>query len=125
MTLGNMRQNGVRSLAVHCDLCHHEAVLEVEAWPDYVPVPAFRRRMVCTRCGIIGADARPNWKEQAPRPSLTGALRKYVRRSRPREKRPPPSLDHGTIASAHQTATARFCFRSSRNRVETFVFTMI
>jgi hypothetical protein len=21
--------------------------------------------MVCTRCGIIGADARPNWKEQA------------------------------------------------------------
>jgi hypothetical protein len=29
--------------------------------------------MVCTHCGIIGADARPNWKEQPPRESLTGA----------------------------------------------------
>jgi hypothetical protein len=28
--------------------------------------------MVCTRCGIIGADARPNWKEQPPRETLTG-----------------------------------------------------
>jgi hypothetical protein len=50
---------GVRSLAIYCECCHHEAVLEVEAWPDHVPVPAFRRRMVCTRCGIIGADVRP------------------------------------------------------------------
>jgi hypothetical protein len=25
---------------------------------------AFGPRMVCTRCGIIGADGRPNWKEQ-------------------------------------------------------------
>jgi hypothetical protein len=23
--------------------------------------------MVCTRCGIIGADAGPNWREQAAR----------------------------------------------------------
>jgi hypothetical protein len=30
------------------------------------------RDMVCTRCGIIGADARPNWQEQPPRESLTG-----------------------------------------------------
>ena len=28
--------------------------------------------MVCTRCGIVGADAWPNWKEQPPRDSLTG-----------------------------------------------------
>jgi hypothetical protein len=25
-----------------------------------VPVPSFGPRMVCTRCGIVGADARPN-----------------------------------------------------------------
>ena len=73
MTLGNMRANGVLSLAVSCNVCHHETVLDVEAWPDHVPVPAFGPWMVCTRCGIIGADARPNWKEQAQRPSLTGA----------------------------------------------------
>jgi hypothetical protein len=28
MTLGNMRANGVRSLAVSCMLCHHEAVVD-------------------------------------------------------------------------------------------------
>ena len=72
MTLGNMRSLGVRSLAVSCELCHHAAVLSAEPWPDHVPVPSFGPRMVCTSCGIIGADARPNWREQAERPSLTG-----------------------------------------------------
>jgi transcription initiation factor TFIIIB Brf1 subunit/transcription initiation factor TFIIB len=28
-----------------------------------VLVRAFRPRMVCTSCGIVGADARPNWRE--------------------------------------------------------------
>jgi hypothetical protein len=28
--------------------------------------------MVCTGCGIVGADARPNWKEQPPRETLNG-----------------------------------------------------
>ena len=36
-----------------------------------VPVPAFGPRMVCTSCGIVGAHARPNWQERAPRESLT------------------------------------------------------
>jgi hypothetical protein len=63
MTLGNMRENGVRSLAVSCWQCHHRAILKVEGWPDHVPVPTFGPRMVCTRFGIIGADARPNWRK--------------------------------------------------------------
>jgi hypothetical protein len=29
-----------------------------------------RRRMVCTKCGAIGADARANWKEQPIRPTV-------------------------------------------------------
>src|ERR1700690_2325831 len=37
-----------------------------------LPVPTFGPRMVCTQCGIIGADARPNWREQPQRESLTG-----------------------------------------------------
>ena len=65
MTLGNMRANGVRSLDVSCWLCHHRAILSAEPWPDDVPVPTFGPRMVCTRCGIIGADARPCWREKA------------------------------------------------------------
>jgi len=64
MTLGNMRENGVRSLAVSCLLCRHESVLSAEPWPDNVPVPTFGPRMVCTRCGIVGADARPHWREK-------------------------------------------------------------
>jgi hypothetical protein len=59
MTLGNMRANGVRSLSVTCWLRQHGAVLAVDRWPDDVPVPAFGPRMICTNCGIIGADARP------------------------------------------------------------------
>jgi hypothetical protein len=67
MTLGNMRANGVRSLDVTCWQCHHRAIMSADPWPDDVPVPAFGPRMVCTRCGIVGADARPNWREQPAR----------------------------------------------------------
>jgi hypothetical protein len=27
----------------------------------FMAMPTFGPRMVCTSCGIIGADARPNW----------------------------------------------------------------
>jgi hypothetical protein len=72
MTLGNMRELGVRSLDVSCWNCQHRAVLSVDRWPDYVAVPTFGPRMVCTGCGIVGADARPNWQEQPQRETLTG-----------------------------------------------------
>jgi hypothetical protein len=67
-----MRAQGVRSLSVSCWLCHHGAVLAVDRWPDEVHVPSFGPRMVCSGCGIVGADARPNWTEQPSLPSLTG-----------------------------------------------------
>lgn len=63
MTLGNMRSLGIRSLAVTCELCHHESIMPADQWPDEVLVSTFRPRMVCTSCGTIGADARPNWRE--------------------------------------------------------------
>jgi hypothetical protein len=72
MTLGNMRELGVRSLDVSCWNCQHQAILSADRWPDGIPVPTFGPPMVCTRCGIVGADARPNWKEQPPRETLTG-----------------------------------------------------
>jgi hypothetical protein len=67
MTLGNMRENGVRSLAITCGAlwCHHQAVLDVSGYADDVTVPAFGPRMVCTASGAIGADARPNWNGRA------------------------------------------------------------
>jgi hypothetical protein len=68
MTLGNMRANGVSTLAVWCGAhrCNHHSVLDVSRYRDDVTVPAFGSRMVCTVCGAIGADARPNWNERAP-----------------------------------------------------------
>jgi hypothetical protein len=72
MTLANMRDNGVRSLSVTCELCHHEAVMNVDAFDDAVSVPAFGPRMVCTVCGIVGAFAGPNWRERLQQESLTG-----------------------------------------------------
>jgi hypothetical protein len=45
-TFGNMRENGARSLAVSCWICHHQAVLSTDRWPDHVPVPSFGPRMV-------------------------------------------------------------------------------
>jgi hypothetical protein len=72
MTLGNMRSNGVHTLDVRCSgRSHHHCVFDVSGYADDVPVPAFGPRMVCTVCGAIGADARPNWNERAP-PSLFG-----------------------------------------------------
>jgi len=40
MTLGNMRENGVRLL-----WCHHEAILDVSAFSDDVAVPSLGPRM--------------------------------------------------------------------------------
>jgi len=51
MTLANMRQQGVRSPWVACELCHHEGVLDVDGYGDAVPVSAFGPRMVCTLTG--------------------------------------------------------------------------
>ena len=75
MTLANMRAKGVRSLWVVCDLCHHEAVMNVDRFGGDVPLPSFEPRMVRTGCGIIGAFARPNWQEQPEQESLTGRQR--------------------------------------------------
>ena len=71
MDLDNMRTQGVRSLWVVCELCHHDAVVNVDTYGDAVPVSAFGPRMVCIHCGIIGAFARPNWQERQPQESLT------------------------------------------------------
>jgi hypothetical protein len=56
--------NGVRSLLVMCFGCRHEVILNVDRYPGDLLVRKFGPRMVCTKCGMVGADARPNWKER-------------------------------------------------------------
>jgi hypothetical protein len=71
MTLGNMRELGVRSLDVSCWNCRRRAGLSVVAG---LMTSRCRRlaRGWCTGCGIVGADARPNCQERPPRETLTG-----------------------------------------------------
>jgi hypothetical protein len=62
--LENTRQNGVRSLDVQCNQCGHRAIVNVDHLPGALTVPSLSPRMVCTECGTIGADVRPNWQER-------------------------------------------------------------
>jgi hypothetical protein len=64
MTLGNMRGNGVRSLAVTCPKCQHERIINADKWSGHMLVPSFGPRMVCSKCRAVGADVRPNWRER-------------------------------------------------------------
>jgi hypothetical protein len=64
MTLGNVRQNGVRGLCITCRACGHHTEVNVDAWPDDVPVPSFGPRMRCRKCGNLGAMVRPDWSER-------------------------------------------------------------
>jgi hypothetical protein len=74
MTLCNMRQKGVRGLFVACTACcGYTPEVNVDAWPDGVPVRSFGPCMRCGRRGNLDATARPNWIEPADR--LPGGAR--------------------------------------------------
>jgi hypothetical protein len=65
MALGDMRANGIHSLAVSCRKCWHEVVIDAAPWPDETPLRSLGPRMVCTNCGVAGADVRPNRERQS------------------------------------------------------------
>jgi hypothetical protein len=54
-----------RSLWIQRNQCRHTTVMNFDHLPGDLTVPAFGPRMVCTKCGTIGADARPNWQERS------------------------------------------------------------
>jgi hypothetical protein len=64
MDLANMRANGVRSLDVQCTQCRHRVIVNVDHLPGDLTVSSLGPRMVCTKCGTVGADVRPNWLEK-------------------------------------------------------------
>ena len=78
MTLGHIRSHGVRRLLIYCSagLCHHSAVVDADRWPDDTVLLDLDRRAVCTKCGMIGADVRPDWSDRPPAESLTGIQRR-------------------------------------------------
>ena len=75
VTLGHLRSHGCRRLLIYCStgVCHHSAVVDADLWPDETALRDLSPKAVCTKCGMIGADVRPDWTERAPVESLTGA----------------------------------------------------
>ena len=63
VTLGHMRALGCRRLLIYCStgLCHHSAIVEADHWGDQTAIRDLCSKAVCTRCGMIGADVRPDW----------------------------------------------------------------
>src|SRR6476660_7062516 len=78
MTLGNMRELGVKRLIASClnDACRHTALIDVWSYPAETEIPYFKSRVVCAKCGSRGnkIDVRPNWNEQPSGPSLVGKV---------------------------------------------------
>jgi hypothetical protein len=69
MTLGTMREHGVRSIDAYCEAigCGHSSTLNVDHLPDDLPVPDVSLRLRCSKCGSRSIHTRPNWTErQAP-----------------------------------------------------------
>jgi hypothetical protein len=63
VTLAHIRAHGCRGVLVYCisNRCNHRTTINVDWLPDETPVRSLCRRMVCTECGSIGADVRPDW----------------------------------------------------------------
>jgi hypothetical protein len=70
VTLGNMYENGVRHLMAFChnDACRHQAVIDVSIYRPDTPIPGFRPRVKCGKCGGKRVDVRPNWREEPGAP---------------------------------------------------------
>ena len=63
MTLGTIREYGVRSAEATCEDCRHEATVSVDALLDRVYVPDMALQLRCSVCGSKAIHTRPNWRE--------------------------------------------------------------
>lgn len=66
MSLGNMREHGVRSVWAICQeaSCGHSASINVNDLPDGFPVPDVALRLRCSRCGSTrNVKIQPDWKQ--------------------------------------------------------------
>ena len=65
MSLGNMREHGVRSVAAHCQdaSCGYSASINVDDLPDDFPVPDVSLRLRCSACGSRNVKTQPDWRE--------------------------------------------------------------
>jgi hypothetical protein len=62
---------------VYCQsiYCNHSVTLNADWLPDDTPLLTLDPRMVCTKCGLIGADVRPDWTPHTSRRYFDGRWR--------------------------------------------------
>ena len=65
MSLGNMREHGVRSVLAICQesSCGHSGSINVDDLPDDFPVPDVSLRLRCSACGSRSVKTIPYWRE--------------------------------------------------------------
>ena len=63
VTLGHIRSHGCRDLLIYCGSinCSHSTTMSAEHLPDDTVVRSLGPKMICTKCGHVGADVRPDW----------------------------------------------------------------
>jgi hypothetical protein len=73
--MGHIRSHGVTQLLVYCRsiLCNHSATVDGGSLPDEIEVRSLCQRMVCTHCGLVGANVRPDWSQTGTAPSWNRA----------------------------------------------------
>jgi len=62
VTFGEMRATGVRGVLIsYADYeCSHWIEISADQWPEHIRPSDLEPRFVCTACGQLGADVRPN-----------------------------------------------------------------
>src|SRR2546423_11281150 len=68
ITVGEMREMGVRDLLIYCSdyHCSHWGRIIADRWPDDVRLSDLEPLFVCQACGTRPADLRPNfhWEKE-------------------------------------------------------------
>jgi hypothetical protein len=69
MTVGSMRESGIRSIYIECMACGREDTMTADRLPDHMPVPDIameKKNLCCPACGACGEKlyVRPNWSEK-------------------------------------------------------------
>ena len=62
--LENMRSLGCRDLLVYCSnapRCWHRSKINADRWPNDTAIVDIESLFVCTQCGAIGAELRPDF----------------------------------------------------------------
>jgi hypothetical protein len=65
MSLGNMREHGVRAVMAICQeaSCGHSGSINVDSLPDDFPVPDVFLRLRCSACTSRNVKTQLDWRE--------------------------------------------------------------